>query len=104
MIETALNPLTLLAPGRTITGISAILLPFNEDGSVDWDGFCAHVARTAHAPRRSAHASPPHRACPAPQRPQMPTPDRAISSADQSPGADAPSGVSFLHLSAGGPP
>ncbi|MBA3868040.1 MAG: dihydrodipicolinate synthase family protein [Anaerolineae bacterium] len=49
MIETALNPLTLLTPGRTITGISAILLPFHDDGAVDWDGFCAHVARTAQA-------------------------------------------------------
>ncbi|MBZ0290427.1 MAG: dihydrodipicolinate synthase family protein [Anaerolineae bacterium] len=49
MIETALNPLALLTPGRKITGISAILLPFQEDGSVDWDGFCAHVARTAQA-------------------------------------------------------
>ncbi len=49
MIETVLNPLTLVAPGRKITGISAVLLPFNEDGTVDWDGFCAHVARTAQA-------------------------------------------------------
>src|SRR6185436_15197401 len=49
MIETALNPLTLLTPQRKITVISAILLPFNEDGAVDWDGFCAHVARTAQA-------------------------------------------------------
>ncbi|MEO8612232.1 MAG: dihydrodipicolinate synthase family protein [Chloroflexota bacterium] len=49
MIETALNPLALLTPGRMITGISAILLPFHEDGAVDWDSFCAHVARTAQA-------------------------------------------------------
>ena len=49
MIETALNPLTLFRSGRTITGISAILLPFHDDGTVDWDGFCAHVARTAQA-------------------------------------------------------
>ena len=49
MIETALNPLALLTPGRTITGISAILLPFTASGEVDWDGFCAHVARTAQA-------------------------------------------------------
>lgn len=49
MIETAINPISLLTPGRTITGISAILLPFNEDGSVDWDSFCAHVDRTAQA-------------------------------------------------------
>jgi dihydrodipicolinate synthase/N-acetylneuraminate lyase len=49
MIETALNPLTLLKPGRTITGISAILLPFSDDGKVDWESFCAHVARTVDA-------------------------------------------------------
>jgi dihydrodipicolinate synthase/N-acetylneuraminate lyase len=49
MIETALNPLALLTPGRKMTGISAILLPFTESGMVDWDGFCAHVARTAQA-------------------------------------------------------
>jgi dihydrodipicolinate synthase/N-acetylneuraminate lyase len=29
--------------------MSAILLPFREDGAIDWAGFCAHVARTAHA-------------------------------------------------------
>ncbi|MBC7810048.1 MAG: dihydrodipicolinate synthase family protein [Burkholderiales bacterium] len=46
MIETALNPITMLRPRRTITGISAILLPFNADGTIDWKGFCAHVART----------------------------------------------------------
>lgn len=34
---------------RKITGCSAILLPFTSDGSVDWDAFCAHVARTAEA-------------------------------------------------------
>jgi dihydrodipicolinate synthase/N-acetylneuraminate lyase len=39
----------LVRPGRRITGISAILLPFTETGQIDWDGFCAHVARTAAA-------------------------------------------------------
>ena len=29
--------------------MSAILLPFREDGAVDWDSFCAHVARTSDA-------------------------------------------------------
>lgn len=29
--------------------MSAILLPFTVDGEIDWDGFCAHVARTADA-------------------------------------------------------
>ncbi|MBI5758726.1 MAG: dihydrodipicolinate synthase family protein [Planctomycetales bacterium] len=36
-------------PGRRITGMSAILLPFTANGLIDWDGFAAHVARTAEA-------------------------------------------------------
>ena len=32
-------PQILLRPRRTITGISAILLPYNNDTSVDWAGF-----------------------------------------------------------------
>ena len=40
---------SLVRPRREITGISAILLPFTEAGEIDWDGFCAHVARTADA-------------------------------------------------------
>lgn len=36
-----------IIPNRKITGYSAILLPFTSDGSVDWDAFCAHIARTA---------------------------------------------------------
>lgn len=47
--ETALNPVAMLKPGRAIAGYSAILLPFTETGEVDWDGFGAHVARTAQA-------------------------------------------------------
>ncbi len=43
------DPIDLLRPRRKITGISAILLPFTEAGDVDWDSFCAHVARTADA-------------------------------------------------------
>jgi dihydrodipicolinate synthase/N-acetylneuraminate lyase len=43
------NPLALLRPGRKPVGMSAILLPFEEDGGVDWSGFRAHVARTAAA-------------------------------------------------------
>jgi dihydrodipicolinate synthase/N-acetylneuraminate lyase len=31
---------------RTVTGMSAILLPFRPDGGVDWDGFAGHVQRT----------------------------------------------------------
>lgn len=44
-----LRPETMLRPRRKITGMSAILLPFSEDGSVDWDRFRAHVRRTADA-------------------------------------------------------
>jgi dihydrodipicolinate synthase/N-acetylneuraminate lyase len=39
----------MLRPGRTITGMSAILLPFTASGEVDWPGFAAHVERTAAA-------------------------------------------------------
>jgi dihydrodipicolinate synthase/N-acetylneuraminate lyase len=38
-----------IIPNRKITGYSAILLPFESNGAVDWDSFCAHVARTANA-------------------------------------------------------
>jgi dihydrodipicolinate synthase/N-acetylneuraminate lyase len=49
MLDLDIAPLDLIRPRRTITGISAILLPFTEDGQIDWDGFCGHVARTAQA-------------------------------------------------------
>jgi dihydrodipicolinate synthase/N-acetylneuraminate lyase len=39
----------MIKPERAITGISAILLPYTDEGAIDWDGFCAHVARTAEA-------------------------------------------------------
>ncbi|MBT8044621.1 MAG: dihydrodipicolinate synthase family protein, partial [Verrucomicrobiae bacterium] len=38
-----------LKPRRRITGMSAILLPFSADGSVDWAGFEGHVERTSSA-------------------------------------------------------
>ncbi|MFM8415627.1 MAG: dihydrodipicolinate synthase family protein [Planctomycetota bacterium] len=41
------DPLALLRPRRAIRGMSAILLPMRSAGGVDWDGFAAHVARTA---------------------------------------------------------
>ena len=41
------HPIDRIKLGRKITGISAILLPFFEDGSIDWDGFSSHVERTA---------------------------------------------------------
>ena len=42
-------PLDLLRPARTITGMSAVLLPFRTPHEVDWSAFEAHVARTATA-------------------------------------------------------
>ena len=38
-----------IVPGRKPLGMSAVLLPFNPDGSIDWQGFEAHVARTVEA-------------------------------------------------------
>jgi dihydrodipicolinate synthase/N-acetylneuraminate lyase len=45
----ATDPASLVRPRRTITGMSAILLPMKADLTVDWDGFAAHVSRTAAA-------------------------------------------------------
>ncbi len=36
-------------PGRTITGMSAVLLPYTADGEVEWPAVEAHVARTVAA-------------------------------------------------------
>ena len=38
-----------LRPGRTITGMSAVLLPYTADGEIDWTNVEAHVARTRDA-------------------------------------------------------
>lgn len=43
------SPLPMLRPRRKITGISATLLPFTEEGRIDWAGFCAHLERTVTA-------------------------------------------------------
>jgi dihydrodipicolinate synthase/N-acetylneuraminate lyase len=45
----SIDPLKLLRPRRKPVGISAVLLPFDAAGGVDWPGFRAHVARTAAA-------------------------------------------------------
>jgi dihydrodipicolinate synthase/N-acetylneuraminate lyase len=45
----AVNPLSMLRPRRKPVGMSAILLPFEDGGGVDWLGFRTHVARTAAA-------------------------------------------------------
>lgn len=42
-------PLDLLRPGRTITGMSAVLLPHRSSAEIDWPAFEAHVRRTADA-------------------------------------------------------
>ncbi|HKA84258.1 MAG TPA: hypothetical protein VKD21_10370, partial [Acidimicrobiales bacterium] len=38
-----------LRPRRRVTGMSAVLLPFDDAGSVAWDAFAAGIARTAEA-------------------------------------------------------
>ena len=43
------RPLPPLRPGRRVTGMSAVLLPFAEGGAVDWDALAAGVERTAAA-------------------------------------------------------
>ena len=43
------DPIRLIRPRRRILGISAVLLPYTAAGRIDWDGFCAHLARTAEA-------------------------------------------------------
>ncbi len=48
------SPLHLLRPGRTITGMSAILLPHRSSSEIDWAAFEAHVTRTATAGLRPA--------------------------------------------------
>lgn len=45
-LDLPFDPNQLLRPRRTITGISAILLPFTDAGAVDWSGFEGHLART----------------------------------------------------------
>ena len=42
-------PQTLLRPRRAITGISAILLPYNNDTSIDWAGFEQNLEHTVAA-------------------------------------------------------
>lgn len=42
-------PSDLLQPNRTIVGMSAILLPLQEDASIDWASWEQHVMRTVEA-------------------------------------------------------
>ena len=43
------HPGAVVRPGRTITGVSATLLPYTDSGGIDWPGFAAHLERTAAA-------------------------------------------------------
>jgi dihydrodipicolinate synthase/N-acetylneuraminate lyase len=47
--DRSFDPVSLIRPRRAIRGISAILLPFQSNGEVDWPGFSAHVQRTGSA-------------------------------------------------------
>lgn len=38
-----------IRPGRTITGMSAVLVPYTADGAIDWPNVEAHIARTGAA-------------------------------------------------------
>lgn len=49
MLSTQIDPIQKIKPFRAITGISAILLPFLSDGSIDWASFSDHVTRTSAA-------------------------------------------------------
>ena len=49
MIETVHDPTQLIIKNRKIRGMSAILLPFLEDGTVDWDSLRLHIGRTVEA-------------------------------------------------------
>lgn len=44
-----LEPQDLIRPRRKIEGISAILLPFHDNGEIDWTGLSEHIRRTAEA-------------------------------------------------------
>ena len=47
--DRVLSPGDMIRPGRAITGISAMLLPFTEEGDVDWSSYENHLARTSEA-------------------------------------------------------
>jgi len=40
------DALARLAPGRRVHGVSAVLLPYREDGTMDEDAFARHLTRT----------------------------------------------------------
>jgi len=43
---TLTEALARLSPGRTVHGISAVLLPYTADGAIDWHAFERHLLRT----------------------------------------------------------
>jgi len=47
MPEATYDPVSMIKPGRKISGISAVLLPYLESGEIDRDSLSAHIARTA---------------------------------------------------------
>jgi dihydrodipicolinate synthase/N-acetylneuraminate lyase len=47
--ERPFDPVKMVRPERKITGMSAMLLPFHPDGSVDWDSYRSHLSRTVEA-------------------------------------------------------
>ncbi len=51
---TTIDVFRLLQPRRAIDGCSAVLLPYLADGTVDWEGFTAHLDRTVDAGLRPA--------------------------------------------------
>ena len=46
MEDTGQGITTPLRPRRTITGMSAVLVPYTADGAIDWAAVEAHIART----------------------------------------------------------
>ena len=49
MSQNRLDPTSLLRPRRPIVGASAILLPWDDAGAIDWSGFASHLDRTLRA-------------------------------------------------------
>ena len=49
VMATGVDVTAQLRPGRAITGMSAVLLPYTAAGAIDWADVEAHVARTAAA-------------------------------------------------------
>ena len=44
-----MRPANNIVPNRKITAMSAVLLPFLQDGTVDWHAFDSHLLRTVEA-------------------------------------------------------